>query len=65
MDDRKNKSLRDELERERLAVRLSAQPSAVKQPSGTPEGSIQMPGSGHLLSDVTEDPPSGHPERTE
>jgi hypothetical protein len=66
MDDRKKKLLHDELEKERRAAAVSsAQSPSVRQQSGTPED-IQMPGSGHLLRDVSDEPPSyEHLEQTE
>jgi len=59
MDDRKKKSLRDELEKQRRATATStAQPPARQlEQSETPE-EIRMPGSGHLLRDVGDEPPS-------
>jgi len=66
MDDRKKKLLRDELEKERRsAASSSGQLPAVRQRSGTPED-IPMPGSGHLLGIVSDEPPSyEHLEQTE
>jgi hypothetical protein len=65
MEDRKKKLLRDELERERRVASSSAQSPAVRERSGTPED-IRMPGSGHLLGVVSDEPPSyEHLEQTE
>jgi hypothetical protein len=65
MDDRKMKLLRDELEKERRAASSSGQLPAVRERSGTPED-IPMPGSGHLLGIVGDEPPSyEHLEQTE
>jgi len=64
IDDRKNKLLRDELEKERRTASSSSALSPVV-PSGTPED-IQMPGSGHLLGVTNDEPPSyEHLEQTE
>lgn len=59
MDDRKKKSLQDELEKERRrTASTSGQLPAVRQRSGTPDRDILMPGSGHLLGIVSDEPPS-------